>query len=100
MHRGDHALVVGHVQGHAEGVGTSRAQLRHGVLPALLVPGADADTPARAPSPAAISYPIPLFAPVTSAIVFSFTTASMPALRPGTNTYSVVQKYPNDIDQP
>jgi DNA-binding transcriptional LysR family regulator len=41
----------GHVQGYAEGVGTSRAQLGHGVLSALLVPGADTDAPAQRTQP-------------------------------------------------
>ena len=37
--------IVGHVQRYAECVGTGRAELRHGVLPAPLIPGADADAP-------------------------------------------------------
>src|SRR5205807_731042 len=54
----------------------------------------------KAPSPAAISYPIPLFAPVTSAIVFSLMTTSLAVLRAGTNTVSVLRRYPGGIDRP
>lgn len=53
----------------------------------------------RAPSPAAISYPMPLFAPVTSATVFSLVfsfvsslmTPSLPGAGPRTNTVSVLR---------